>query len=301
MPVKKTKIVNDDWQDMKTPPALIERAIESGASVEVMERLLSLQQRWEEGQAKKAYASAIADLRPDLPEIIKNRSVDFTTERGRTHYRYEDLQSVTEALSPPMAKHGLSFRWRTVSDGPDKVTVSCIISHRAGHSEENSLSARHDTSGNKNPIQALGSAVTYLQRYTLKAAVGVAAATDDDGQSATPDLPDYPRPPRQTDPETMAGRAKPPPRKDEPKPLGQNQQKLKDEIDAHAVKFNLSDNDKCDILAMVTSYEPYTKGDKTVSGFAGIMNYDFAQISDKMAQVAIGKFREYCKIAQSKK
>ena len=291
MAVKKTKPV-DDWQDMKTPPALIERAIESGASVEVMERLLSLQQRWEEGLAKKAYASAIADLRPDLPEIIKNRSVDFTTERGRTHYRYEDLQSVTEALSPPMAKHGLSFRWRTVSDGPDKVTVSCIISHRAGHSEENSLSARHDTSGNKNPIQALGSAVTYLQRYTLKAAVGVAASADDDGQSATPDLPpiEQKQPPRQQ-----------PPHKDEPKPLGQNQQKLKDEIDAHAVKFNLSDNDKCDILAMVTSYEPYTKGDKTVSGFAGIMNYNFAQISDKMAQVAIGKFREYCKIAQGKK
>src|SRR4030095_10506354 len=94
MPVKKKieekEIVELD--DTRTPPALIERAIESGASVVVMERLLVLQQRWEEGQAKKAYASAIADLRPDLPEIIKNRSVDFTTDKGRTHYRYEDLQ-----------------------------------------------------------------------------------------------------------------------------------------------------------------------------------------------------------------
>src|SRR4030095_2362998 len=153
-----------------TPTALIEHAIKSGASVEVMERLLSLQERWEEGQAKKAYANAIANLRPDLPEIIKNRTVDFTTDRGRTRYQYEDLHSVTEALSPVMARHGLSFRWRTKSDGPDVVTVTCIISHRAGHSEEVPLTARHDTSGNKNPIQAIGSAVTYLQRYTLKAA-----------------------------------------------------------------------------------------------------------------------------------
>jgi ERF superfamily len=284
MPVKKTKPVDDEWQDMKTPPALIERAIESGASVEVMERLLSLQQRWEEGQAKKAYASAIADLRPDLPEIIKNRSVDFTTERGRTHYRYEDLQSVTEALSPPMAKHGLSFRWRTVSDGPDKVTVSCIISHRAGHSEENSLSARHDTSGNKNPIQALGSAVTYLQRYTLKAAVGVAASADDDGQSATPDNHDYARPPTE-----QKQPPKQPTRKDEPKPLGEKQQALKDVIEMYVKENNLEEADKATIFKEVTSFKPK---DPKKDAFKGYDNFDFSKLSDVHAASALRKFND---------
>ena len=42
-----------------------------------------------------------------------------------------------------------------------------------------------DQSGSKNGFQAIGSAVTYLQRYTLKAALGLSAEVDDDAQSAT--------------------------------------------------------------------------------------------------------------------
>jgi hypothetical protein len=33
-------------------------------------------------------------------------------------------------------------------------------------------------------VQALGSALTYLQRYSLRAAIGLAAAVDDDGRGA---------------------------------------------------------------------------------------------------------------------
>lgn len=44
-----------------------------------------------------------------------------------------------------------------------------------------------DTSGSKNAIQAIGSTVTYLQRYTLLSGCGLAAAsTDDDGRGAAP-------------------------------------------------------------------------------------------------------------------
>jgi hypothetical protein len=65
------------------------------------------------------------------------------------------------------------------------VTVICVIGHADGYSEEASkLSAAPDTSGSKNPIQSIGSAVTYLERYTLRAALGLAAAKDDDGLSA---------------------------------------------------------------------------------------------------------------------
>jgi hypothetical protein len=61
--------------------------------------------------------------------------------------------------------------------------VTCVISHGDGYFEENSLAAAQDDSGNKNSIQAVGSTVTYLERYTLKAALGLAVATDDDAQS----------------------------------------------------------------------------------------------------------------------
>jgi len=166
------------------PGNLLEKAITSGASVEIMERLMDLQERFDKNMARKAYDAAMAGLRVDLPTIVKTKEVGFEGRGGgRTTYRYEDLATVTEQLSPVMAKHGLSFRWRTDSSTVDAVSVTCIVSHVEGHSEETTLAAKLDHSGAKNPIQALGSAVTYLQRYTIKAALGIAAADDDDGRS----------------------------------------------------------------------------------------------------------------------
>ena len=164
-----------------TPQAMIQQAIQAGSGVEVMERLLALQERHDAFQARKAFDDAMADLRASMPTIVKGQTADFG--KGKASYKFEDLSAVTEALSPIMADVGLSFRWRTQSQ-QSGVAVTCIISHREGHSEETTLFAGLDTSGSKNAIQALGSAVTYLQRYTLKAAVGVAAAKDDDGQEA---------------------------------------------------------------------------------------------------------------------
>lgn len=168
-----------------TPAEMIQQAIQQGSGVEVMERLLALQERYDAFNARKAFDDAMADLRKSLPKITKSREVDFTGKTGvRTQYRFEDLAEITEALAGPMSDVGLSFRWYTenVQGG---VKVTCRITHRAGHFEETSLVGPLDASGNKNPIQAIGSAVSYLQRYTLKAAVGVAASHDDDAQSVS--------------------------------------------------------------------------------------------------------------------
>lgn len=63
------------------------------------------------------------------------------------------------------------------------IRVTCVLTHSRGHSERVWLQAARDDSGNKNSIQAVGSTVTYLQRYTLLAATGMAVQDqrDDDG------------------------------------------------------------------------------------------------------------------------
>lgn len=166
-----------------TPMLMLDRAVASGASVETLEKLMGLQERWEANQARKAFDNAIAAAKAEIPVILKSREVDFTSTKGRTHYRYEDLAGIVRTVDPILAKHGLSCRFRTATDA-GAVTVTCILSHRDGHSQENTLSASRDESGNKNSIQAVGSTITYLQRYTLKAALGLAAAADDDGAAA---------------------------------------------------------------------------------------------------------------------
>lgn len=167
-----------------TPMELLQNAVQSRTDPETLGKLLALQERWEANQARKAYDNAMADLRADLPDILKSSEVDYTHNGKRTHYKYEDLSAVTRAIAPSMAKCGLSFRWRTKQENGG-VIVTCIISHRDGHYEETSLQAAPDNSAGKNSIQSIGSTVTYLQRYTLKAAVGVAATHDDDGQASS--------------------------------------------------------------------------------------------------------------------
>src|SRR5262245_12336479 len=160
-----------------TPMEMLGRAIQMGQTPETLERLLSLQERWERNAARKAYDEAMAAAAAELPAIVKDRTVSHGT--GKLSYRHESLAAIEKAVRPVLSKHGLHYRWRTGRDGAE-VICTCIISGH-GHHEENTLAGPADTSGAKNAIQAIGSTVTYLQRYTLKAALGIAAAEDDDG------------------------------------------------------------------------------------------------------------------------
>lgn len=166
-----------------TPMTMIDRALASNAAPDTLERLLALQERWEANEARKAFDAAMAEAKAEIPTIIKNREVDFTSQKGRTHYRHEDLAEIARTVDPILGRHGLSYRFRTTSEPNQPVIVTCIVSHRLGHSEQNTLMAGRDDSGNKNSIQQVGSTITYLQRYTLKAALGLAASQDDDGAS----------------------------------------------------------------------------------------------------------------------
>lgn len=167
-----------------TPMDMLNKAVSQGANIDVLEKLMSLQERWEANQARKAFDEAMASAKAEIPVIMKNRTVDFTSAKGRTHYRHEDLAEVARTVTPILAKHGLSYRFRTSSAVNEPVVVTCIVSHRDGHFEENTLTAGRDDSGNKNNIQAVGSTLTYLQRMTLKAALGLAASDDDDGAAS---------------------------------------------------------------------------------------------------------------------
>lgn len=167
-----------------TPLTMIDRALASGAAPETLEKLLALQERWEANQGRKAFDEAMAAAKAEIPTIRKNRTVDFSSQRGRTHYRHEDLAEIAATVNPILSKHGLSYRFKTTNAPNEPITVTCIITHRMGYSEETTLSGPPDSSGNKNAIQQVGSTLTYLQRMTLKAALGLAAADDDDGQKS---------------------------------------------------------------------------------------------------------------------
>lgn len=167
-----------------TPMDMIDRALVAGADPSTLEKLLALQERWEANQGRKAFDEAMASAKAEIPTIRKNRTVDFTSSKGRTHYRHEDLAEIAATVNPILSRYGLSYRFRTSAEPNQPIVVTCIVTHRLGYYEETTLSGPRDDSGNKNAIQQVGSTLTYLQRMTLKAALGLAASEDDDGQKS---------------------------------------------------------------------------------------------------------------------
>lgn len=174
-----------------TPAAVLMHAMAHGGSMEQIEKLLDLQLKWESNEARKAYVADMAAFKRNPPTIKKDKEVGYRTKEGDfVGYKHATLGNVTDAIVEGLAAHGFSHKWDVDQQG-DMVRVTCRITHRMGHSEDVSMSAPKDNSGKKNAIQQVASAITYLQRYTLLAATGLATHDqhDDDGASAGDDMP----------------------------------------------------------------------------------------------------------------
>lgn len=172
-----------------TPVELLRIAVSQNANIDQLTKLMDLQERWERREAKRAYDAAMKAFKAESPRITKNHRVYFEAKdrsKGSTDYRHATLDHVCDAVIGALSKHGISHRWK-VSQANEWITVTCILTHELGHSEETSLMGCPDNTGNKNSIQAVGSTVTYLQRYTLLAATGLATSeSDDDGRGGSP-------------------------------------------------------------------------------------------------------------------
>lgn len=155
---------------------VIERmAVNPDIDPDRIERFIALKERIDANAAKKAFDAAVAIAKATIPAAEKNRT-------GHNSKRYADFYAYAKVVDPVLSELGLSYRFRP--EQTDCITVTCVLSHKDGHSEQSTLSGPADTSGSKNAIQAIGSTLTYLQRYTLIAALGLAAAEDDDGAAA---------------------------------------------------------------------------------------------------------------------
>jgi hypothetical protein len=161
------------------PMQLVQVAVESGADIEKLSKLMDLQERWEASQAKKAFDEAMNEFQSRMPVVPRRGKVDYTTNKGRTNYDYGRLEDAFSMAAPILKDCGLSFRFKQ-ENASGLITVTCIISHKLGHYEENSMSAMPDQSGGKDPIKAMGSTNSYLRRYTFTGGFGIIFAGEDD-------------------------------------------------------------------------------------------------------------------------
>jgi len=179
---KELKIVDkrasfNEIQTMPTAPTdVIMAAIQKGYTPEFIERMMSLQERFEANEARKAYTKSMSKFKANPPEILKTKHVSYKNSKGQiVEWDHAVLGEITEAIIKGLSEYGFYHRWDTTQPDKLKVVTTCIITHELGHSESTSMSGPPDTSGGKDDLKAVSSTNTLLQRLTLLALTGLAA------------------------------------------------------------------------------------------------------------------------------
>jgi len=121
----------------------------------------------------KELFTAMAEVFPKIEGALKD------SINPHLKNKYSSLNSVTMAIKPALAEHGLSYIQKSHrSDGG--TCCETIILHSSGQSIS---CGEYFSPAAKNDAQGYGSSFTYARRYSLSAAFGV-CPEDDDGNAA---------------------------------------------------------------------------------------------------------------------
>ena len=174
METKEIQKATNNVQVQATPGQLLELAINKDLDIEKLSKLMELQREYNADLARKSFFRALTDFQAKVPELRKSKEVSF----GDTKYHYAPLADIVRQIKDTCRDCLISYRWE-IQDDKEEIKVSCIITHEDGHSEKTTMTASPDVSGKKNSIQARGSSIEYMKRYTLIGALGLSTADTD--------------------------------------------------------------------------------------------------------------------------
>jgi hypothetical protein len=165
------------------------RAIERAAAapnldLDRLNHLSAVYERTVAREAEATFSAALAKLQPKLP-VLEERG-EIADPDGDVKATYATWEDTVEAIRPILARHGFSLSFGTgQAPSAGMISVMGVLRHKGGHNEEAELVLPADTTGDKNGVQAIGSTVTYGQRYVAKMLLNlVSRGADDDGAAA---------------------------------------------------------------------------------------------------------------------
>lgn len=121
--------------------------------------------------------SALHHAREEFPTITKDREAGG----GRKVYKYADLTTILDAVTPVLTAQGLAlFQRVAVEEGRAELETRLVL---MGDTPEFLVS---QIPLPENPTsQELGSAITYARRYAIVCLLGITTEDDDDGAVAS--------------------------------------------------------------------------------------------------------------------
>jgi len=164
--------------------SLISQAIEKGASVETMERLLVMRTQLKKEWAKEQFDKAMSEFQGECP-VIKKTKAGGQTKSGQVAYYYAPLDSIVSQTKELIKEKGFSYAIQTQTlDG--KVKVTCVIKHQNGHSESSDIEVPlGNQTGVMSASQVVASALTFAKRYAFCNSFGILTGDDDDDSNLT--------------------------------------------------------------------------------------------------------------------
>lgn len=166
-------------EDTSGEGSLVRLAIEKGVDVEVLERLVALQERVTERNARAAFFEAVAAFQEECPEIAKSKTANIATRGGAGYgYTYAPLEEIARTIRPVLKRHGLSYSFDAALSG-EVMQVVCVLRHVEGHEERASFPVPVDTKAAMSGAQKNGAALTYGRRQSLIAVLGLTTADPD--------------------------------------------------------------------------------------------------------------------------
>lgn len=169
--------------------AILDRAVQTGMSPESLEKIVALYERMADRLAAQKFTEAMGKFKaicPPIPRRTENNQFQVTRDGVRQARRYASLEDIERTIRKPLADAGLSFRWGSATIANGMLSIACIVSH-GSHSEESVASIPIESKAGASDQQKYGTAMTYAQRYSLIAALGLTTCDEDTDGNAGPE------------------------------------------------------------------------------------------------------------------
>lgn len=123
---------------------LLELAIREKSAIDVIERLVKLQQDAEARRAERQFNVALAQCQKEIPRIVP----DLNNPNSKK--KYSSYEALDKAIRPVYLAHNFSLSFGTADcPNPEKVRTVCRVSHEGGHSQTYQIDITADGSGPK--------------------------------------------------------------------------------------------------------------------------------------------------------
>jgi hypothetical protein len=177
-----------EWMSTSTPVSptielILSQAVQAGRTGAELKELLDVFERLNAKKAEQAFNAAFAKFKAECPPIRRrseNAQFQVTRNGVKRASRYAALEDIDADTRESLTNNGLSCAWGDAVVTGDSITMHCFVYHEAGFSRSSGVTLPHESKAGASPQQKYASTITYLQRYSLIAALGLTTCDEDD-------------------------------------------------------------------------------------------------------------------------